>query len=97
MTIQISTTPLSGQDREDDRQDHHHDLDRHQRLALGQDIGQRRRRTARGGATGRNWAADTMPSQSGSPPVSSRTSHAWATCCIQVPTRETAWPAKKSR
>ena len=47
--------------------------------------------------TGRNWAADTMPSQSGSPPVSSRTSHAWATCCIQVPTREMAWPAKKSR
>ena len=26
-----------------------------------------------------------------------RTSHAWATCCIQVPTSEIAWPAKKSR
>ena len=46
--------------------------------------------------TGRNWAAATMPSQIGSW-VSSRTSHAWATCCIQVPTSETAWPAKKSR
>ena len=47
--------------------------------------------------TGRNWAADTMPSHSGSPSVSSRTSQAWATCCIQVPTSETAWPVKNSR
>ncbi len=46
--------------------------------------------------TGMNCAAATMPSHIGSP-VSSRTSHAWATCCIQVPTRETAWPAKKIR
>ena len=29
--------------------------------------------------------------------VSSRTSQAWATLCIQVPTRETSWPARKSR
>ena len=46
--------------------------------------------------TGRNWAAATMPSQIGSC-VSSRTSHAWATCCIHVPTREMACPAKNSR
>ena len=46
--------------------------------------------------TGMNWAAATMPSQIGSP-VSSRTSHAWATCCIHVPTSDTAWPAKKIR
>ena len=42
------------------------------------------------------WAAAITPSHSGSP-VSSRTSHAWATCCIQVPTSEIAWPPKKSR
>ena len=46
--------------------------------------------------TGMNWAADTMPSQIGSW-VSSRTSHACATCCIQVPTSEIAWPPKNSR
>ena len=34
--------------------------------------------------TGRNWAAATTPSHSGSW-VSDRTSQAWATCCIQVP------------
>ena len=37
--------------------------------------------------TGMNCAAATMPSQSGSW-VSWRTSQAWATCCIQVPTSE---------
>ena len=39
--------------------------------------------------TGMNCAAATMPSQIGSW-VSSRTSQAWATCCIQVPTSEIA-------
>ena len=46
--------------------------------------------------TGRNWAVATIPSQIGSP-VSWRTSQAWATCCIQVPTSEISWPQKKSR
>ena len=46
--------------------------------------------------TGRNWAVATIPSQIGSP-VSSRTSQAWATCCIQVPMSEIGWPAKNSR
>ena len=46
--------------------------------------------------TGMNCAAATTPSQIGSW-VSSRTSHAWATCCIQVPTSEIAWPEKNSR
>ena len=46
--------------------------------------------------TGMNWAAATIPSQIGSC-VSCRTSHAWATCCIQVPTSDTAWPMKNSR
>ena len=41
--------------------------------------------------TGRNWAVATTPSQNGSP-VSCRTSHAWATCCIQVPISEMSWP-----
>ncbi len=39
--------------------------------------------------TGMNWAAATIPSQIGSW-VSSSTSQAWATCCIQVPTSEIA-------
>ena len=46
--------------------------------------------------TGMNWAAATIPSQSGSW-VSWSTSQAWATCCIHVPTSEIAWPAKNSR
>ena len=46
--------------------------------------------------TGMNWAAATTPSHSGSW-VSTRTSQAWATCCIQVPMSEIAWPMKKSR
>ncbi len=47
--------------------------------------------------TGTNCAAATTPSHRGSPSLSSRTSHDWATCCIQVPTSDTAWPAKNSR
>ena len=34
------------QDREDRREDHHHDLDREQRLALGQDVGEDAREQA---------------------------------------------------
>ncbi len=47
--------------------------------------------------TGTNWAAATTPSHSGSPPLSSRTSQAWATCCIHVPMSDSACPPKKSR
>ena len=47
-------------------------------------------------STGRNASAVVRPRTSGSL-VSSRTSHAWATCCIQVPTRLTSWPPKNSR
>ena len=46
------------------------------------------RRTGPRTMTGTNWAAATTPSQSGSPPLICRTSQAWATCCIQVPTSE---------
>jgi hypothetical protein len=46
--------------------------------------------------TGMNWAAAITPSHRTSP-VSWRTSHAWATCCIHVPMRLVAWPAKKRR
>ena len=44
--------------------------------------------------TGMNCAAATTPSQIGSW-VSSRTSQACATCCIQVPTSEIAWPREE--
>ncbi len=47
--------------------------------------------------TGRNCAAATTPSHNGSPFVTVSTSHAWATCCIHVPTSEMAWPPKNSR
>jgi len=46
--------------------------------------------------TGRNCAATITPSQIGSC-VSVRTSHDCATCCIQVPMSEIAWPMKNSR
>ena len=46
--------------------------------------------------TGRNCAPATTPSQNGSP-VSVNTSQPWATCCIQVPMSDTAWPKKNSR
>ena len=46
--------------------------------------------------TGMNWAAATTPSHSGSL-VRVRTSHAWATCCIQVPASEMACPMKNRR
>ena len=45
--------------------------------------------------TGTNCAAATTPSQNASL-VSSRTSQAWATCCIHVPISEMSWPPKNS-
>ena len=47
-------------------------------------------------STGANCSVPTRPSRKGES-VSSRTSQDWATDCIQVPTSETSWPAKKSR
>ena len=47
-------------------------------------------------STGVNCAAATSPSANGLP-VSARTSQAWATVCIQVPTRLISCPRKKSR
>ena len=45
---------------------------------------------------GANCSAVTSPSWTGDP-VSSRTSHAWPTLCIQVPISETSCPPQKSR
>ena len=45
---------------------------------------------------GVNWRAFTSPSWKGDC-VSSRTSHACPTLCIQVPIRETSCPPQKSR
>ena len=45
---------------------------------------------------GANCSAVTSPSWNGEP-VSSSTSHAWPTLCIQVPISETSWPLQKSR
>ena len=47
-------------------------------------------------STGRNVSAVVSPRTNGSW-VSWRTSQAWATCCIQVPTSDTSWPPKNSR
>ena len=46
--------------------------------------------------TGTNCAAATTPSMNGSF-VRVRTSQAWATACIQVPTSEMSWPDQNSR
>jgi hypothetical protein len=45
---------------------------------------------------GMNWQRTRMPTATGDP-VSSSTSHAIATFCIQVPVTEVIWPMKKSR
>ncbi len=45
--------------------------------------------------TGRNCAAATIPSHNGSPLVTVSTSHAWATCCIHVPTSEMSLAAEE--
>ena len=43
-----------------------------------------------------NWAAAT-DAQPERVVGQLRTSQAWATCCIQVPISEIAWPPKNSR
>ena len=83
------------EDREDRGQDHHRDLGPDQDAPLRQRVGGDPANSPRT-MTGMNCAAATTPSQIGSW-VSSRTSQAWATCCIQVPTSEIAWPEKNSR
>ena len=45
---------------------------------------------------GPNWSAVITPSLKGEP-VISRTTQAWPTLCIHVPTREMSWPPQKSR
>ncbi len=45
---------------------------------------------------GRNWRPTTIP-RSTPLPVRWRTSHAWATVCIQVPETEMSWAVKYSR
>ena len=45
---------------------------------------------------GRNWQSASTPTATGEC-VSSRTTHAAAMFCIQVPLTDTIWPLKKSR
>ena len=93
--IQTSTTPVTTEDGEDRGKDHHRDLGGDQDLSLGQGI--------RGDAGEQPEDDDRDELGGGDDPEpdrivgDSRTSHACATCCIQVPTSEIAWPPKNSR